>query len=294
MSARLVLAALVLAACVDDLAPRGLDGEPGTQGPEGPQGPAGPRGVVPSPDALVQNQTATAQPASFHISGSGAVTGGFHAAGGNGDVNGDGAFGAGDIAIIAEYLNGARNFSIAELQRADIDGDGQVTALDADRLRELALGTSTIAHAQTEGRRLVDRSAYGLFTGTGDVNRDGDVNAGDAAAIASYINGGIDLSATQRRHADVNGDGRIDLIDVQMITELFFTSPVSFDNGRRPADTAWGADLNGYFVLGKKTNGVPAAGHCTANTVGAMALDPANSRLYVCGAAGWRFATLTQ
>lgn len=290
----MVLASLLFVACVDDLAPRGLDGEQGPQGGEGPRGPQGPRGAPLAPETLVQNQTATAQPASFHIRGSGAVAGGFHANGGNGDVNGDGAFGASDIAILAEYLNGARDFTAAELQRADIDSDGQVTALDADRIRELALGTSTVSNAQTEGRRLVDRSAYGMFTASGDANRDGAVNAGDAALIAAYLNGGNTLSAAQRRHADVNGDGRIDLIDVQMITELFFMNPVTFDNGRRPADTAWSADLNGYFVLGKKTNGVPAAGHCTANTVGAMAVDPTNSRLYVCGASGWRFATLTQ
>lgn len=284
--------ALGLAACVNEIGPEGKAGPAGEVGPAGPEGPQGEPGDGSDPADYIQNQTAAAQPASFSISGSGAVTGGFYFTGGNGDANGDGGISVADRALVSAHLVGTRTLTVAEFQRADVDGDGLVTILDSDRISDL-IGGADLATVQREGRRLVDRAGTGLFLGSGDVNRDGTVSIADVSLLTTYLNGTSTLTPTQRLHADINGDRRTDLTDVLLITQIALGSPKSFDDARRPADVAYSADLNGYFILGKKVAGTPSTGDCTANNVGAMAFDTTNTRLYVCVAnSTWRFVAL--
>ena len=51
----------------------------------------------------------------------------------------------------------------------------------------------------------------------GDVNGDGTINIGDVNMLYLYVRGRITLSDAQLQAADVNGDGKIDIGDVNLL-----------------------------------------------------------------------------
>jgi len=53
----------------------------------------------------------------------------------------------------------------------------------------------------------------------GDVDMDGWVTEHDAHLILKYLHGEVELSPEQLARADVNGDGRVNVIDAGMISQ---------------------------------------------------------------------------
>lgn len=51
----------------------------------------------------------------------------------------------------------------------------------------------------------------------GDVNGDGVLDQTDGASLAGYINGSVELAENDLRLADMNGDGKINMLDVALI-----------------------------------------------------------------------------
>lgn len=266
--------------------PAGPAGEQGVAGPIGQQGPTGT-----AADAI-QNQQATIQSASFNINGSAAIGGGIYFVGGNGDLNGDNVLGGADRVVLNNHLLGATVFTIEQFQRADMDGDGRVTAMDRDIMTQVILGTP-LADAQREGRRLLDLIHSNFVAGgNGDVNGSGGAaTSGDAQRIIGYLGGAVDLTPLERVRADVNGDGRVDRLDADLIIQ---GGAISLSAAKRASDSSHYATTDGYFVIGKQLAGAPLAADCSSGHIGAMAIDTVNFRTYTCFSTGWRFAQTQQ
>lgn len=66
--------------------------------------------------------------------------GNFYLAGGNGDTNGDGTVTTTDIYMIKLYIANYTTLTRDQYARADVDGDGKVTMLDADLINGLIFG----------------------------------------------------------------------------------------------------------------------------------------------------------
>ncbi len=64
----------------------------------------------------------------------------------------------------------------------------------------------------------------------GDVNGDGKINLKDVNMIVSYYNGNSELTEDQIKAADVNGDGKINLKDVNLIVSYYNGNIDSFDD----------------------------------------------------------------
>ena len=62
---------------------------------------------------------------------------------GYGDITGDGNVSATDSMFIAQYLEGTRTLTPAQLIRADVNGDGKVNTLDQTLITDYAVGAIT-------------------------------------------------------------------------------------------------------------------------------------------------------
>ncbi|HVK87928.1 MAG TPA: dockerin type I repeat-containing protein [Kofleriaceae bacterium] len=288
---RALVAGALFAACINEVGPQGemgpagemgLKGDPGPEGPPGDPGPA-----VTAP--FVQNQTVVPQAASFWITGAAIVRGGHAFTGGDGDADANGMQTIADQIAPISYILGQLSPPITQLLRADVDGDGLVTLLDAERINEVFASAMMIGTVRREGRRLVARTRDGLTLASGDVNGDGAVSSGDAVVLRNYLAGGA-LTGTQRLAADLNGDGLINKLDINVITTLVLSQGMqpSFDDARRASDTAFGANLEGYPMITKHVSGPPPSADCTSDDLGAFALDPTAAIVYFCAASGWR------
>ena len=112
-----------------------------------------------------------------------------------GDINGDGNIDAIDIALLMNYVNKKTNV-IDELQ-ADVNEDGKINIEDAQSLL-----------------RIVKESGKG----TGDVNGDGKINNYDIEMISAHIEG--KTVPINRKNSDLNGDSNIDETDLEILKEL--------------------------------------------------------------------------
>ena len=274
----------------------GPQGPAGAQGPQGPQGPAGGIGL---PDGgggngyILNNGSSIAQSASIHVSGTVAATGGFYFAGGNGDITGDGEVNALDLTALSSYLMGTSSLTVTQFQNADVNGDGQVTALDRDWMAQIIVTFGQDMDAiRRDSRYEADLIASArTHGGSGDVNGDGALSIGDRVALTNYWSGGT-LSPLARARADVNGDGRVDRADREALNAKL-TETYDAVAARRAADTAYYTTADGYFGIGKTTDGAPPSAACDANRVGIMTLDTTNQRLYICSTGGWRWTALS-
>ena len=55
---------------------------------------------------------------------------------------------------------------------------------------------------------------YAMWADKGDVNADGVVNKADVALVLKYINGTKELTSGQLEMAKMNGDDKVDMLDV--------------------------------------------------------------------------------
>ncbi|HVK87929.1 MAG TPA: dockerin type I domain-containing protein [Kofleriaceae bacterium] len=279
---------------MNDLGPEGARGETGAPGEMGDPGAPGRQGSAGTSDpaAGIQNQAAAAQAASFDVTGSAIVEGGHYLTGGDGDANADGAITVADRSAVSAYLIGKLDLTPVQQQRADVDGDGLVTPFDRDRITDLIAGVP-LETVQLEGKRLLGRVRDGLGGGDGDLDDDGERTASDLSLISGWLNGTTTLTPTQRVRADMNGDRRVNRIDLEMLAaavqaELGVGAPVTVAAGKHAAENALDVNLAGFPMLGKRLTSAPPGKDCNANAIGAVALDTANATLYVCVTAGWR------
>lgn len=167
----------------------------------------------------------------------------------DGVCNNEPFFGAANFGYICEWdsdPNTNSNNSVDGRLKGDVNGDGKVDKSDADMLNQYIVGLrSSIpcpknADMNSDGRHtLTDVSKIEMLCKSssnvnsadgrmkGDVNGDGKVDKSDADMLSEYIQGNRS-SLPCPKNADANGDGRITVADVTKIVSMNPT-PVKHD-----------------------------------------------------------------
>ena len=97
----------------------------------------------------------------------------------------------------------------------------RATVTQSGVIKVIGTGEVTIT-ATIKGTNIkTSRTFYGCIKGvTGDINKDGAVNANDSAVVWDIIRYG-DFTADNLRRGDINGDGTIDETDVDLILYIY-------------------------------------------------------------------------
>lgn len=142
-----------------------------------------------------------------------------------GDVNLDGKVTSSDAQTVLTWANnGVAGVSADKKKRADVDGDGNISVADANKILDYYVN-EVLCHNKVYG----------------DANGDGEVDMDDAFMVYDYVHEGSHVGEINLVAADVNGDGRLNTVDHVLISR--------YDLGR--IDTLyvnWG-DVNSDGVI---------------------------------------------
>ena len=122
-----------------------------------------------------------------------------------GEVTGDGKITLSDSTLIRAYVAGKRTLTKQQLLNADVNADGEVNIIDSLLLQRFYVGKypNTLPNEP-----ITDYVFYG------DVNEDGEINSVfNSTVIYDYVVNNKSLNYQQLKNADVNGDGKVDLVD---------------------------------------------------------------------------------
>ena len=128
-----------------------------------------------------------------------------------GDVDENGKININDVTLIQKYIKGSQTLNELRKKAADVDGDGKVTDIDAELIQKKL--------SQKISRFPVEDSNIKYYT-LGDVNEDGNITNADAVLVQNYLAKNNQLSAIQKKAADYNEDGIIDINDVTEILQV--------------------------------------------------------------------------
>lgn len=210
--------------------------------------------------------------ATLHVNGS------IYTLGGDGDANLDGTVGIGDITQMTNYLSGNTFLSEAEFAKADYDGNGKVTWDDMTMLSRFLFCGDTKEEAWRKihsaygainsGNAFYHRDSTGIGTacpqamlhvdgsiytlgGTGDVNLDGNVSAGDMTIVTNYLAKSVFLTEKEFSEADTDGDGRVTWDDLAVIQKIAFQGNTK-EQALRSVHSVAGASpsTDGAFYIG--------------------------------------------
>ena len=120
-----------------------------------------------------------------------------------GDVNSDGKITQEDGQTTLRTVLKSVNLNDIQKRRADIDGDRKITVSDVRTILRLS-------------NKISLTSKYEV----GDVNKNGVINATDAQLVLKALAKSITLDSTQKKLADVDGDGNISTKDARLIIRL--------------------------------------------------------------------------
>lgn len=112
-----------------------------------------------------------------------------------GDVNQDFKITDDDYGLITRKINNEVTFTEIQQKAADINGDGVISQIDVDYLKEI-----------------VD---FGYILG--DVNNDGKVNINDLVLLQKYIANTLSFSEDEKKRVDMNQDGKVDDDDLTLL-----------------------------------------------------------------------------
>ena len=138
-----------------------------------------------------------------------------------GDVNEDGKITEEDSTLLSNYLNNNTNISDQALKNADINGDGKVNIID------LGLLQMYVDTPDNYTGTLPDHPITNYTIQYGDANCDNKITASDVQRIFSHLSNSTLLIGQQLLNADVNGDGKIDYVDVDLSFDLNFRDKIS-------------------------------------------------------------------
>ena len=127
-----------------------------------------------------------------------------------GDVNEDGIINGGDTNLIYRYASGNLILEKQQLLNADVNADGEVNTIDQLLIYRLVM---EMYQNTLPNEPITDYVFYG------DVNEDGEIEADDRIILTRYCSGEFNIALTfqQLKNADVNGDGKVDLVDKYLI-----------------------------------------------------------------------------
>ncbi len=129
-----------------------------------------------------------------------------------GDVNCDGLVDTLDRMILTRYLDESydQELSAQGLKNADVNNDGNINGVDRTLLSKVIAnheGYKDILPVQP----ITDYVLYG------DVNCDGEITPLDATVLWNYILGNEQLSTQGLKNADVDKNGKVNYVDVELI-----------------------------------------------------------------------------
>ena len=141
-----------------------------------------------------------------------------------GDINEDGKVTAQDRVILTRYLDGTFNIVLnyQQLKNADVTGDSKVNMTDWLLLSRYLAGWNEYSDTLPD---------YPItnYTYYGDVNEDGEITEEDSTLLSNYLNNNTKISDQALKNSDVNGDGKINIIDLGLL-QMYIETPDNYTN----------------------------------------------------------------
>ena len=136
-----------------------------------------------------------------------------------GDLNNDGEITEEDATLLLNYLDTGIRKSDQALKNSDVNGDGKVNIIDLGLLQMYIESPDNFPDFTEKNYSLPNRSISKEYYTIqyGDVNGDGKANMSDVTRINDYISKETTLTGQEFLNADVNGDGKIDDIDREIL-----------------------------------------------------------------------------
>ena len=152
-----------------------------------------------------------------------------------GDLNSDGEITEADSTLLYNYLDTGIRKSDQALKNSDVNGDGKVNIVDLGLLQMYVESRNNFPDFKEEGYSLPSNSLSKEYYTIqyGDVNGDGKANMSDVTRINDYIIKETTLTGQEFLNADINGDGKIDDID----REILYNSIMGNNNCTLPSTT---------------------------------------------------------
>ncbi len=135
-----------------------------------------------------------------------------------GDVNEDGEVDNLDAAKILFYMNGTTILTTQQLKNADANADGKVNKVDHHLIYGYFIDIFSVQFPDKPITNYILR---------GDINEDGEITEEDATLLSNYLNTGIRKSDQALKNSDVNGDGKVNIIDLGLL-QMYIESPNNF------------------------------------------------------------------
>ena len=139
-----------------------------------------------------------------------------------GDVNEDGKVTAQDRVILTRYLDGTFNIVLnyQQLKNADVTGDSKVNMTDWLLLSRYLAGWNEYSDTLPD---------YPItnYTYYGDVNEDGEITEEDSTLLSNYLNNNTKISDQALKNSDVNGDGKVNIIDLGLL-QMYIETPDNY------------------------------------------------------------------
>ena len=120
-------------------------------------------------------------------------------ASGYGDIDRNGKVDSADARLLSRYNTGLEKLNDTQKKYADIDGDGKVNSGDTRLMSRISVLYGDVATAANTGKR------------------DGYITKEDADTILKFAVGSLKPTATQKKYADVDGDGKITAADARLV-----------------------------------------------------------------------------
>ena len=137
-----------------------------------------------------------------------------------GDINEDGVVNSKDITRLRQYLNNVYDISEQQIKNADINGDGKINAVDVTLLKKYIISPS-------EYNNCLPDSPITNYILYGDVNEDGEITEEDSTLLSNYLNNNTKISDQALKNSDVNGDGKVNIIDLGLL-QMYIETPDNY------------------------------------------------------------------
>ena len=141
-----------------------------------------------------------------------------------GDINDDGKLTMADLALLSKYMSDDYNITLTtqQLKNADINGDGIINYID-----ELFLSRYFADWKEYKG--LPDNPIKTEYVLYGDLNSDGEITEEDSTLLSNYLNNNTKISDQALKNSDVNGDGKVNIIDLGLL-QMYIETPDNYTN----------------------------------------------------------------
>ncbi len=137
-----------------------------------------------------------------------------------GDVNEDGKVNNRDAAKILSYMNGITILTNHQLKNADVNEDGKVDKVDYQLIYGQYMG---FIEGKLPDYPIKDYILYG------DVNEDGEITEEDSTLLSNYLNNNTTISNQALKNSDVNGDGKVNIVDLGLL-QMYVETPDNYPN----------------------------------------------------------------